>query len=57
MIQLHVVVYEAGGSTWFKVFMPQINGGEMGLTEVTGHYDVVAVETEDGRKGFSVIPK
>lgn len=54
-ISLHVVIYTTEGEDRFKV-MAATPGSEE-LVDVTAHYEVTAIQTEDGRAGFAVLPK
>jgi hypothetical protein len=52
---LHVTLYTLDGEDRFKV-MALLPGDEE-LTDVTEHYEVTAIQTEDGRAGFAVLPR
>lgn len=52
---LHVVLYTLEGEDRFKVMAATPDCDEP--TDVTGHYEVTAIQTEDGRAGFAVLPK
>ena len=54
-LSLHVVIYTLEGEDRFKV-MAATPGSEE-LVDVTAHYEVTSVKSEDGRAGFAVMPK
>lgn len=53
-ISLHVTIYTLEGQDRFKVMAATPDSEE--LVDVTEHYVVSSVTTEDGRAGFAVIP-
>ena len=52
MIKIVVTVYQSAGGDRFKVHTADENDNAV---EVTDQYEVVAMQTEDGRTGFAVI--
>jgi hypothetical protein len=54
-LQLHVTIYTLDGEDRFKVMASP--PGDEELTDVTEHYEVASVVSEDGRAGFTVLPK
>lgn len=54
-LQLHVTIYTLDGEDRFKVMASPL--GTEKLTDVTEHYEVTSITTEDGRAGFAVVPK
>ena len=52
---LHVVIYTLEGEDRFKVMAATPESEEP--VDVTLHYEVTAIQTEDGRAGFAVLPK
>jgi hypothetical protein len=56
MIQLHVTLFEDDkGNSRFKVLLPDPDD-QGKLVDVTDRYEVAPTETEDGRRGFLVLP-
>lgn len=53
--RLHVVIYTFEGGDRFKVMAGTPESEEP--VDVTAHYDVTSIQTEDGRAGFAVVPK
>lgn len=53
--RLHVVIYTFEGEDRFKVMAGTPESDDS--VDVTAHYDVIAIQTEDGRAGFAVLPK
>lgn len=54
-LSLHVVIYTLEGEDRFKVMAATPDSEE--LVDVTAHYEVTAIQTEDGRCGFATLPK
>ena len=54
MISIHVTLYTTDEGDRFKVM--KANDADI-LVDVTSDYEVASVRTEDGRTGFTVIPK
>lgn len=52
MISLHVTIYDQGQGGQFKVMAA---GFDDELVDVTDKYEVVAIQTDDGKKGFAVV--
>jgi hypothetical protein len=54
MISLHVTLYTTEEGDQFKVMKVNDEGT---LVDMTSAYDVTSVQTEDGRNGWTVVPK
>jgi hypothetical protein len=54
-LSLHVTIYTMGDQDCFKVMAATADSKE--LVDVTAHYEVTSIVTEDGRAGFAVVPK
>jgi hypothetical protein len=52
---LHVVLYTLEGEDRFKVMAATPDSEEP--MDVTNHYEVVSIQTPDGRCGFATLPK
>ena len=56
MIQLHITLYQTEEGDRFKVNAVDANDPEK-MLDVTDDYEIVAIETPDGRGGFAVLQK
>ena len=56
MIQLHITLYQTEEGDRFKVNAVDPDDPDK-LKDVTEDYDIVAMQTTDGREGFAVLKK
>lgn len=56
MIQLHITLYQTEEGDRFKVNAVDPDDPEK-MSDVTEDYEVVAIQTPDGRGGFAVLQK